>query len=121
MATDPYRSYNFKLVMNGVAEGHFTECSGLMANSADIAPVTLRYGVTTSRALWDWLLTAVNGKVEPKNVSIILLDGKGADELGRWHLNNAWPSEWQGAGLNTTDRAVAVDSLTLVFDSLERA
>ena len=26
---DPYRSYNFKLELNGRAEGHFTECSGL--------------------------------------------------------------------------------------------
>jgi len=25
--TDPYRAYNFKLVVQGVTEGHFTECS----------------------------------------------------------------------------------------------
>ncbi len=26
---DPYRAYNFKLEIQGVTEGHFTECSGL--------------------------------------------------------------------------------------------
>jgi phage tail-like protein len=39
----------------------------------------------------------------------------------RWNLLDAWPSEWQSAALNTTDRAVAIDTLTLVFDALERA
>ena len=141
MATDPYRSYNFKLDINGISEGHFTECSGLnvkvesipyreaganqivrkIPGPVDYASVTLKYGVTNSRELWDWLLTAVNGKVERKNVSIILLDSEGTSEVMRWNLNDAWPSEWQGAGLNTTDRAIAIDSLTLVFDSLERA
>ncbi|MCB9423120.1 MAG: phage tail protein [Ardenticatenaceae bacterium] len=141
MATDPYRSYNFKLDINGISEGHFTECSGLsvkvesipyreaganqivrkIPGPVDYATVTLKYGVTNSRELWDWLLTAVNGKVERKNVSIILLDSEGTSEVMRWNLHDAWPSEWQGAGLNTTDRAIAIDSLTLVFDSLERA
>jgi phage tail-like protein len=141
MATDPYRSYNFKLDINGISEGHFTECSGLsvkvesipyreaganqivrkIPGPVDYASVTLKYGVTSSRELWDWLLTAVNGKVERKNVSIILLDSEGTSEVMRWNLHDAWPSEWQGAGLNTTDRAIAIDSLTLVFDSLERA
>ena len=26
---DPYRAYNFKLVIQGVTMGHFTECTGL--------------------------------------------------------------------------------------------
>jgi hypothetical protein len=34
--------------------------------------------------------------------------------------HDAWPSEWQGAALNTTDRSAAIESLTLVFDRLER-
>jgi phage tail-like protein len=34
--------------------------------------VTLHYGLTSSRELWDWLLTAVVGRVERKNVSILM-------------------------------------------------
>lgn len=141
MATDPYRSYNFKLQISGIDEGHFTECSGLsvriesiayreagnnqivrhIPGPVDYSAVTLRYGVTSSRSLWDWLMKAVKGEVERKNVSIILLDSAGSDEVMRWNLTDAWPSEWQGAGLNTTDRAIAIESLTLTFDGLERA
>ena len=141
MATDPYRSYNFKLQISGIDEGHFTECSGLsvriesiayreagnnqivrhIPGPVDYSAVTLRYGVTSSRSLWDWLMKAVKGEVERRNVSIILLDSAGSNEVMRWNLTDAWPSEWQGAGLNTTDRAIAIESLTLTFDGLERA
>jgi phage tail-like protein len=141
MATDPFRAYNFKLDISGVTEGHFTECSGLSVRVESIpyreagnkqivrhipgpveyASVTLRYGVTTSRELWEWLQSTVQGNVSRKNVSIILLDSQGNTEVMRWNLFDAWPSEWQGAALNASDRSLAIETLTLVFDSLERA
>lgn len=141
MATDPFRAYNFKLDISGVTEGHFTECSGLSVKVESIpyreagnnqiirhipgpveyANVTLRYGVTSSRELWDWLESAAKGEVVRKNVSIILLDSQGNNEVMRWNLIDAWPSEWKGADLKASDRSLAIESLTLVFDSLERA
>ena len=98
MSEEPYRAYNFKLLIEGVTEGHFTEVSGLdvkveaieyrEAGNAQVVrripgqvaygPVTLRYGLTHSRELWSWLLTAVEGRVERKNVSILMLDSEGA-------------------------------------------
>ena len=27
--TDPFRAYNFEVVVNGVTQGHFTHCTGL--------------------------------------------------------------------------------------------
>lgn len=141
MATDPFRAYNFKLDISGITEGHFTECSGLavkidpityreagnnqavrhLPGPVEYAAVTLRYGVTSSRELWDWLLKTTHGEVSRKNVSIILLDSQGKTEVARWNLIDAWPSEWQGAVLNAAERSVAIESLTLVFDGLERA
>lgn len=138
---DPYRAYNFKLDIAGVTEGHFTECSGLgvkvesieyreagnrqvvrhIPGQVDYAAVTLRYGLTDSRELWDWLTSAVQGRVERKNVSVIMLDAEGNQEVMRWNLVNAWPSEWLGAPLDAMTREVAIESLTLVYDSLERA
>jgi phage tail-like protein len=138
---DPYRAYNFKLVIQGVSEGHFTECSGLgvkvdsikyreagnnqvirhIPGQVDYSAVTLRYGVTNSHDLWDWLMTAVNGQVERKNVSVLLLDSQGVAEVVRWDLINAWPSEWQGAGLNALNHEVAIESLTLVYETISRS
>lgn len=138
---DPYRSYNFKLEIGGVAEGHFTECSGFsvkiepiayreagnhqlvrhIPGPVDYTAVTLKYGVTKSRELWDWLMKSAEGNVQRRNVSIVLLDSQGTGEVMRWNLFDAWPSEWQGAALNASEKALAIETLTLVFDRLERA
>ena len=139
--TDPYRAYNFKLEIQGIVQGHFTECSGLQIKVDAISyreagnnqvvrripgqvtygDVVLRYGLTSSRELWDWLKTIVSGEVARKNVSIILVDSNGSTEVMRWNLINAWPSEWQGATLNALSHEMAIESLTLVFETLERA
>jgi phage tail-like protein len=138
---DPYRAYNFKLIIQSVTEGHFTECTGIgvkvqvikyreggntqvihsIPGPVEYADVTLRYGLTASRELWEWLMTAVNGKVQRKNVSIVLLDSDGITEVMRWDLLNSWISEWRGTILNAMHREVAIESLTLVYETLQRA
>jgi len=138
---DPYRAYNFKLVIQGVTEGHFTDCSGLGISVQPIryreggtaqvvhcipgpvtyADVELRYGLTASTELWDWMMLAVAGRVQRKNVSILLLDSDGATEVLRWDLINAWPCQWRGAVLDALNHEVAIESLTLVFETLQRA
>jgi phage tail-like protein len=137
---DPYRSYNFKLVVPGLAEAHFTDCTGLgvrvtpityreggttqvhrIPGPVDYAEVTLRYGLTQSRQLWDWFMTAVKGTVLRQNVSILLLDPDGTTERLRWDLIRAWPSEWRGAPLDASSYEIAIETLTLVFESLERS
>jgi phage tail-like protein len=50
-----------------------------------------------------------------------MLDTDGVTEVLRWDLINAWPSEWHGAPLDALAREVAIESLTLVFESLQRA
>jgi phage tail-like protein len=138
---DPYRAYNFKLEIQGVTEGHFTECTGLGVKVSDIkyreggvnqivrrlpghvdyADVTLRYGLTSSAELWNWFMTSVNGKVERRNVSIVMLAPDGVTEALRWNLIAAWPSEWRGAPLDAMAQEAAIESLTLVFESLDRS
>lgn len=137
---DPYRAYGFKLEIQGVAEGHFTECSGLdvfvqvlqyreagvsqvvrqIPGRVEYGAITLRYGVTSSRELWDWFTTVVRGTVERRNISIVLLAADGTTEAMRWNLVAAWPSRWRGVTLDAMSRELAIESLTIVFDTLDR-
>jgi phage tail-like protein len=137
---DPFRAYNFKLVIQGVTEGHFIECSNMgirvqalqwreggisqvvhrLPGPVEYADITLRYGVTNSRELWEWFLSAVKGRVQRKNISIVMLDADGVTEVLRWDLLNAWPSTWRGAPLDALGREVAIEELTLVFETLDR-
>lgn len=142
--TDPYQAYNFKLEIQGVTEGHFTECGGLgmkvdvisyreggngrvihrLPGQVSYADITLRYGLTNSNELWDWFLKSVQGsvqgKLERRNISVVLVDNDGKTELVRWNLFDAWVSEWRGAALNASAREVAIESMTIVFERLER-
>jgi phage tail-like protein len=137
---DPYRAYNFKLIIQGVTEGHFVDFSGMgvrvhpiryqeggsnvvhrIPGPLDYGDITLRYGLTASRDLWDWFLAAVEGRVERRNVSVLMLATDGVTEVLRWDLINAWPCEWRGAPLDALAREVAIESLTLVYESLQRA
>jgi phage tail-like protein len=138
---DPYRAYNFKLDIGGDTAGHFTEVSGLGARVESIAyrqggehqvvhrlpgrveycDVTLRYGLTATRTLWTWFQTGLRGAVERKNVSVSLLNNEGSAEVMRWNLQGAWIKEWKAAALDAQGRELAVESLTLCYESLELA
>jgi phage tail-like protein len=137
---DPYRAYNFKLVIQGVTMGHFVECTGLgvrvqalryqeggghvvhrIPGPIDFADVTLRYGLTSSNELWTWFMSGVNGRPDRRNVSVLMLETDDVTEALRWDLIGAWPSEWRGAPLDALGREVAIESMTLVFESLQRA
>lgn len=137
---DPMRSYNFKLLVNGITEGHFTEVTGMGVqveriayreggNNAQVraipgrvtyAAVTLRFGLTASHELWEWLMAAVEGKVSRRHVSIVMLDPSGVTEVLRWNLINAWPQEWYGAPLNAMSQELAIESLVLAHEGLHR-
>ena len=138
---DPYRSYNFKLEIQGITEGHFTECSGLgirvrsiayreggtsqvvhqLPGRVEYSEVTLRYGLTSSRLLWDWLMSTAKGKVERRNVSIVMMAEDGATPVMQWNLINAWVTEWRGAALDALGQEAAIETVSLVFESIDRA
>lgn len=136
---DPYSAYNFLIEIDGIQAGAFTEVSGLgvkvepipyreggdplnvrqLPGRVEYQAVTLRYGLTGSRALWDWLMLTMQGRTERKSASIVLLNNEREQEM-RWNLFEAWPSEWKGAPLDALQNEIAIESLTLVYERLER-
>jgi phage tail-like protein len=138
--TDPYRSFNFLVEMDGITQAGFRECSGLdVATDAvdyreggdpshvrklpglnTYSALTLARGITDSPELWKWRQTVIDGKVERKNGSVILLDVTGVERL-RWNFTNAWPSKWTGPSFNATDNSVAVETLEITIEELTKA
>ncbi|MCB8963020.1 MAG: phage tail protein [Ardenticatenales bacterium] len=138
---DPYRAYNFTVRVSGIDDGqfNFTECSGLQASVANqeyreggqeplvrqiptgvsYQPVTLKYGVTSSQTLWNWLTQATTGQVERKNVTIAMLNTDGQTIAAEWTLLNAWPQAWESTELDPGSSELAIASLSLVFDQLQ--
>jgi phage tail-like protein len=138
--TDPYKNYHFLVEIDGIVQAGFSECSGFgsevqvveyreggdatnarkLPGMAKYPDVSLKWGITDSRELYDWHLKAIKGQVERKNGSIIILDDTG-QEKGRWNFFNAWPSKYAGPSFNAKGNDIAIDTLTVSCERMERA
>ena len=138
---DPYTAFNFRVKFDGIDEAQFMQCSSLgvrvqtltyrsggtqnlvhkLPGRVEYSNVTLSYGLTESRALWDWFQTFVAGAipVQRKNVSIILLKQDDVSEARRWDLFDCFPTLWCGSQLHAMDGAVAIETLELAFERLQ--
>lgn len=138
---DIYRAYNFVLDIQGVQSGYFTEAYGLsvsmqyteyraggdaqqvrkLPTRVKYGDLTLKWGLSESRELWEWLVATTQGEYERKDVSVVLLKPNGMDEATRWNLFNTYPAEWRIADLDAKSDQVAIETLTLAVERLERA
>lgn len=140
MRPEPYRAYNFALLIEGSVSGGFVSLSGLGAEVEVIryreggggqavrhlpglvthAPVELRYGITQDPALWTWFRSAEAGTLLRRNISVVQYANDGLTEAHRWNLYDAWPSAFRVGAMNALANEIAIESLTLVYDRLER-
>lgn len=96
----PYTKFRYRLEIDGLDAGGFSEVTGFDASidvveyrEGDMVPtpmkvqglrkygnVTLKWGLTSSTVLYDWLMEGVNGPVSRKTVTITAID-ESADRL----------------------------------------
>ena len=137
---DPYKNFSFLIEIENIIQAGFSECSGLGSNvevieyreggdpstvrklpgKVSYPDISLKWGITDSRELYDWHLKVINGNIERKNGSIILLDDAGNEKV-RWNFFDSWPSKWDGPDFNAKGNEVAIDTLTLSCERVERA
>jgi phage tail-like protein len=137
---DPYKNFKFLVEIDGIVQAGFSDCSGFGSNvevveyreggdnstvrklpgKISFPDIELKWGLTDSRELYDWHRAAVNGQIQRKNGSIIVLDDVGAEKV-RWNFVNAWPSKWHGPTLTGKGNDVAIDGLTISCEGVERA
>jgi phage tail-like protein len=138
---DPLRNFNFVLEIDGIQQAGFTDCTGIGAVIAPIEyneggkipltrklpgmakynDITLKWGLTVSRELWDWFYEATNGRIIRKKVSVVVYDLNGVAERVRWNFIDCWPTKWDGPDFAARNSEIAIDSLTLSVERVERA
>jgi phage tail-like protein len=135
---DPYRGFNFRVEIDGISVGSFSDVSGLSSdgdvveyrNGDDIplhvrklpglikaSNLTLKRGYTDNRELWNWRNNIVNGTPDRRNGAIVLMDEERKDVL-RWEFEGGWIHKIDGPTFNAKGNDVTIESLEIVIESL---
>ena len=119
---DPFRGYNFKLEVDGITRAGFREVSGLDSaqDPVEYRTISLKRGVTDDAELWAWRKKSIDGKIARKNGSIVLFDDTGK-EKSRWTFVGGWPVKWTGPSFTATSNEVAIETLEIAHEGIEKA
>ncbi len=139
MAGYPHGKFRFKLEIDGLTAGGFSEVSGFDA-SIDVIEyregdavqtpmklpglkkygnITLKQGLVDSDVLYKWMETGFEADVDRKTITITLLDIAGEDAAS-WQVINAWPCKYTAPDFNATASEVAVETLEIAHEGMTR-
>jgi len=136
---DPYKNFLFLVEIDGITQASFADCSGFSSHvevveyreggdpntvrklpgKTSYPDITLKRGLTNSSELYDWHRTAVEGQIQRKNGSVVVLDDTLAEQV-RWNFAGAWISKWEGPALTAKGNDVAIETLTISCESLKK-
>lgn len=140
MATYPYTRYRYRLEIDGIDVAGFSEVTGYDANidvveyrEGNMLPptpiklpglrkygnITLKWGLTSSMDMYNWMSPSLDTDIERKTVTITLQDENDAD-VASWQIVNAWPVKYTAPEFNATASEVAIEQLELAHEGLTR-
>jgi phage tail-like protein len=139
--TDPYRGFRFRIELDGVEVGGFSEVSGLhhqietedyaeggvngyvhkLPKAAKQPNLILKRGLTDADNLWKWQRSVgkKQSQIERKSVGVTLLDEEGRAKI-TWRCKQAYPVKWTGPDCKGDANTVALESLELAHCGIER-
>jgi phage tail-like protein len=135
---DPYKNFKFRVEIDGLMVASFAECSGL-SSQVDVieyregsdhiirklpglprfGDIILKRGITQSHELEDWHRDTLEGRPSRRGGVIILMDDEG-NEVVRWNFRDGWIRKWEGPTLNAKTSEVAIETVTICCETLER-
>ena len=136
----PYRNFRFRLEIDGLDAGSFSEVSGFDAtmdvveyragDDPAITPtklpglikygnITLKWGSSETMVLYDWLIDITEGTIEKKTVTLTALDEEGSPAAS-WRCINAWPVKYTAPDFHGTSSEVAIETIELAHEGLTR-
>lgn len=139
--TDPYRQFNFRLEIDGLQIGDFSEVS-LGAAITEVveyrdgtdrsgvrklpglthyANVILKRGITHSLELYQWHRMIAEGRsADARRNIVVVLSDEARNDVARFILRNAWPVKYEAPSFSAAASDVAIESLELTHEGLER-
>lgn len=136
----PFKKYNYEVSIEGISVGGFSEVSApdissdpieyregnFSVNTVGKQPglikyenITLKWGMTESTELYNWMKEVEEGTINRKTVVISLHDDTHA-EIAKWTVISAWPTKYTATDFNATSNEVAVETLVLAHEGVTR-
>jgi phage tail-like protein len=136
--SDPFRSFNFRIEIDNLTVGNFSEVSGLSSEGDAVEyregtdlpltvrkliglrkynNITLKRGYTENMEIWNWYQNIINGISDRRSGSIILMDEQ-RDDVMRWNFENGWINKLEGPGLNASGNEVAIETVEIVHEGI---
>jgi hypothetical protein len=114
---DPYRAFEFTLVVDGKSRAGFHECFGLMPPSGSPHPkppgrLFLKRGATADAEFWGW--RRANAQ---RDGSIVVRYGD--TEMFRCRFLGGRIAKWAGPDFEETGSEVPIETLELLHDGID--
>jgi phage tail-like protein len=136
---DPFRGFRYLVEMEGLVSGGFLRVKGLsrevrvesyreggvneyehkLASNVTYANLVLERGLALDD-LWKWAQSAVDGRVQRRNLWIRLQD-EANDKAWAWEVEQAIPVKWAASDLDATSPQVVMETLELAHHGLRKA
>jgi phage tail-like protein len=140
---DPYPGHNFQVVVQEISDdgasvsGAFTEISGLETEingieyrngNEDITVrkipglktftnITCKRGATGDVEFWNWVKSAMDGDVQRREGSILLMD-ENQQEVMRWNFSRGWACKYTGPSFNAANNEIAMETVEICVEEL---
>lgn len=137
-----YRAFQFMVEIDGISQARFQEVGGLDATTDVVeyreggdmlgsrkfpgqtkhSNLSLKRGYTDDTQLWKWyedVMTGRTGNIR-KNISVVQLDMAG-QEVFRWNLFQAFPAKYTAPSFNAKGNDLAIETLEIAYERIERA
>ncbi|MCK4824689.1 phage tail protein [bacterium] len=134
---DPFASFNFLVESGGLLRAGFSECTGLSSETDPIeyregneditvrkipglkkfGNVTLKRGVVVGQDFFEWRKSVMEGNIDRRDISIILLDEQRNEQV-RYNLTNSWPGKWTAPEFKASANEIAVETLEIFHEGV---
>jgi phage tail-like protein len=137
-----YRAFQFTIEIDGISQARFQEVGGLDATTDTVeyreggdnlgtrklpgqtkhSNLSLKRGYTDDTQLWTWYEDVMTGRTENirRHISIVQLDMAGQEKF-RWNLFHAFPVKYTAASFNAKGNDLAIETLEIAYERIERA
>lgn len=136
----PFKKYNYIVTISELGQAGFSEVSapevsqdpieyregnfssntaGKQQGLVKYGNVTLKWGTTSSKKAFDWMVQADTGTLKRCDVKITL-NGDDQKPVAEWNLINALPVKYIAPDFNATGNEIAVESLELACEGIIR-